>query len=147
VKNRAKANAYRRLASPISVVRLSWSTTLGDWKYINTSADRTDAVTAGTSSAWRRTLPHEGDARWRSSSARRARPRKIPIAKLPPEAQAMVRQNLKQIESETDVARLQEGIAQMRQMAGQVPPEMKAALDIVLKRAEERLSALSSEKK
>jgi broad specificity phosphatase PhoE len=59
----------------------------------------------------------------------------------------MVRQNLKQIEGETDVARLQEGIAQMQQMAGQAPPEMKAALDIVLKRAEERLTALSSEKK
>jgi len=33
------------------------------------------------------------------------------IAKLPPQAQTMVRQNLKEIESETDVARLQEGIA------------------------------------
>ena len=59
----------------------------------------------------------------------------------------MVRQNLKEIEDETDVARLQEGIAQMQQMAGQAPPEMKPALDMLLKRAQERLTALSSEKK
>ena len=34
----------------------------------------------------------------------------------------MVRQKLKQIEAETDAAKLREGIAQMQQMAGQAPP-------------------------
>ena len=35
----------------------------------------------------------------------------------------------------------------MQQMAGQVPPEMKPAVDLMLKRAEERLAALTSGKK
>ena len=40
----------------------------------------------------------------------------------------MVRQSLKQIEAETDAGRSsRQGIAQMQQMAGQVPPEMKPA--------------------
>jgi len=149
VKNQAKANAYRRLASPISVaIQLMVYDALGDWKYINTSADLTDAVTSGdlqrVAGSYLTKESRTVAIFLRKEGAAAEDPE---IAKLPPEAQAMVRQNLKQIESETDAARLQEGIAQMQQMAGQVPPEMKAALDIVLKRAQERLSALSSEKK
>ncbi len=59
----------------------------------------------------------------------------------------MARQGLKQIEGETDAASLQQGIAQLQQMSAQVPPEMKPAVELLLKRAQERLSALSSEKK
>jgi predicted Zn-dependent peptidase len=48
VKNQAKANAYRRLASPFFVaIQLMVYDALGDWTYINASADRTDAVTGG----------------------------------------------------------------------------------------------------
>ncbi len=35
----------------------------------------------------------------------------------------------------------------MQQMAAQVPAEMKPAFDLILKRAGERLQALSAEKK
>ena len=149
VKNQAKANAYRRLASPISVaIQLMVYDALGDWKYINTSPDRTDAVTAEDLQRVAKDYLTK-ETRTVAIFLRKegAAAEDPEIAKLPPQAQAMVRQNLKQIESETDAARLQEGIAQMQQMAGQVPPEMKAALDIVVKRAQERLTALSSEKK
>ena len=149
VKNQAKANAYRRLASPISVaIQLMVYDALGDWTYINTSADRTDAVTAGDLQRVAKDYLTK-ETRTVAIFLRKegAIAEDPEIAKLPPQAQAMVRQNLKEIEAETDVARLQEGIAQMQQMAGQAPPEMKPALDIVLKRAQERLTALSSEKK
>ncbi len=47
VKNQAKANAYRRLSSPFFIdVQLLLYDGLGDWRYINTSADKVDAVTA-----------------------------------------------------------------------------------------------------
>ena len=149
VKNQAKANAYRRLASPISVaIQLMVYDALGDWKYINTSADRTDAVTAGDLQRVAKDYLTK-ETRTVAIFLRKegAAAEDPEIARLPPQAQAMVRQNLKQIEAETDAAQLQEGIAQMQQMAGQAPPEMKPALDIVLKRAQERLTALSSEKK
>jgi predicted Zn-dependent peptidase len=149
VKNQAKANAYRRLASPISIaIQLMVYDALGDWKYINTSADQMDAVTAEdlqrVASDYLTRETRTVGIFLRKAGASVEDPE---IAKLPPQAQAMVRENLKQIGAETDPAKLQEGIAQMQQMAGQVPPEMKAALDLILKRAQERLSALSSEKK
>jgi predicted Zn-dependent peptidase len=47
VKNQYKANAFRRLSSPFSImVQLLVYDGLGDWKYINDSPDRADAVTA-----------------------------------------------------------------------------------------------------
>ncbi len=149
VKNQAKANAYRRLASPISVaMQLMVYDALGDWTYINTSADRTDAVTAGDLQRVAKDyLTRETRTVAIFLRKEGAIAEDPEIASLPAQAQAMVRQNLKQIEGETDVARLQEGIAQMQQMAGQAPPEMKPALDLMLKRAQERLTALSSEKK
>jgi hypothetical protein len=55
----------------------------------------------------------------------------------------MVRQTLKQLESLEDPAKLQQMIGQMQQAADQAPPEMKPAIDLILKRANERLEALT----
>ncbi|PYQ17889.1 MAG: hypothetical protein DMF79_16345, partial [Acidobacteria bacterium] len=47
VKNQAKANAFRRLASPMSIaIQLLVYDGRGDWRYINTSPEKLDAVTA-----------------------------------------------------------------------------------------------------
>ena len=59
----------------------------------------------------------------------------------------MVRQQLQQIEAETDAAKLREGIAQMTEAQGQVPPEMKPVIELLLKRAQERLAALEGGQK
>jgi hypothetical protein len=56
----------------------------------------------------------------------------------------MVRQTLKQIETVEDPARLEEMIGQMKEAAGQAPPEMKPAIDLILKRAGERLETLTA---
>jgi hypothetical protein len=66
------------------------------------------------------------------------------IASLPPQAKAMVKQALTQIEKAEDPALLQEMLARMAQLEAQVPPEMKPAIDYVKSKAEERLSALSA---
>jgi hypothetical protein len=66
---------------------------------------------------------------------------------LPEQAQAMAKQALQQIQAQTDPAKLREGIARMQAMAAQAPAEMKPALDLVLKRAQERLAALEAGKK
>jgi hypothetical protein len=65
---------------------------------------------------------------------------------LPPQARAMARQALQQIAAETDAAKLQQMVAQMEQAAGQVPAEVKPAVALVLKRAQERLQAMSKGK-
>jgi len=149
VKNQAKANAFRRLASPMSIViQLLFYDGRGDWRYINTYPEKTDAVTAeDLQRVAKEYLTKESRTVGVFLRKEGGAPEDPEIATLSPQAQAMVRQNLKQIEAETDAARLQQGIAQMQQMSAQVPPEMKPAVEVLLKRAQERLSALSSEKK
>jgi hypothetical protein len=59
----------------------------------------------------------------------------------------MARQQIARIKAETDPAKLREGLAQMEEAKGQVPPEMKPVLDLIVKRAQERLAALEGQKK
>jgi hypothetical protein len=59
----------------------------------------------------------------------------------------MVAQGLQQIQGETDPAKLRDGIARMQAASGEAPPEMKAAIALLVKRAQERLAALESGKK
>jgi len=149
VKNAYKANAYRRLSSPFFVgFQLVRNDALGDWRLINTSADRADAVTAAD---LRRVaqdyLTKENRTVATFLRKEGALPEDPEISKLPPQAQPMARQATQQVAAETDPAKLQQMIAQVQQMAGQVPAEMKPAFDLVLKRAAERLEALSAAKK
>jgi predicted Zn-dependent peptidase len=151
VKNQAKANAFRRLSSPFFIaLQLLYYDGLGDWKYINTSPDKTDAVTAADLQRVAQTYFAKENRtvgvflRKAGAPAAAADPE---IDALPAQAQAMVKQSLERIKSENDAEKLKQGIAQMEQMKDQVPPEMKAALEIILKRAQERLAALQAEKK
>jgi predicted Zn-dependent peptidase len=148
-KNQEKANAFRRLSNPTFIMfQLLVYDALGDWKTINAYADRVDSVTADdVQRVAKAYLTKENRTVATFVRKEGATPEDTEIAKLPPAAQAMVRQATQQIEAETDAAKLQERLAQMQQMAGQVPPEMKPAFDLILKRAGERLQALSGEKK
>jgi hypothetical protein len=149
VKNAYKANAYRRLSSPFFVgFQLVRSDAMGDWRLINTSAERADAVTAAdVQHVAREYLTRENRTVATFLRKEGAKEEDPEIARLPPQAQVMVRQATIQIEGEKDMAKLQQMVAQMQQMAGQAPPEMKPAFEIVRKRAGERLQALSGEKK
>ena len=149
VKNAFKANAYRRLSNPFAIfVQLVTYDGVGDWRLINTSPERADAVTADDiQRVAREYLTKENRTVATFLRKEGAAPEDPEITGLPPQAQAMVRQATKQIEGETDTAKLQQMVAQMQQMGSQVPPEMKPAFDIILKRAGERLQALSGEKK
>jgi predicted Zn-dependent peptidase len=149
VKNASKANAYRRLSSPFFVgFQLVNYDALGDWRLINTWAEKADAVTAADlQRVAREYLTKENRTVATFLRKEGGAPEDPEIAKLPPQAQAMVRQALKQIEGETDKAKLEQMVAQMQQTAGQVPPEMKPAFELVLKKAGERLEALPGENK
>ena len=146
VKNRYKAFAYRRLTSPTSIgIQLLMYAGLGDWRYINTSAERIEAVTAeDLQRAAQEYLTKESRSVGVFLRKEGSAPEDPEVAGLPPQAQPMVRQTLKQLESVEDPAQLRGMIAQMQQAAGQAPPEMKPAIDLILKRASERLEALGS---
>jgi hypothetical protein len=145
VKNGYKAYAYRRLTSPTSIgIQLLVYAGLGDWRYINTSAAAIDAVTAADlQRAAREYLVKDHRTVGVFLRKEGAAPEDPELAALPPPAQSMVRQTLKQLESLEDPAKLQQMIGQMQQAADQAPPEMKPAIDLILKRANERLEALT----
>jgi predicted Zn-dependent peptidase len=149
VKNQFKANAYRRLSSPFFIaVQLMVYDALGDWHYINNAAEKADAVTPADVQRVAQTYLTKENRTvgvfLRKEGAAAEDPK---IAALSPAAQTMVRQGLKQLESETDAAKLREGMTQMKAMAGQAPAEFKAGIDLLLQRAEERLAVLESGKK
>jgi predicted Zn-dependent peptidase len=145
VKNGYKAYAYRRLTSPTSIgIQLLVYTGWGDWRYINTSAAAIDAVTAAElQRAAQEYLVKEHRTVGVFLRKEGAPPEDAEVAALPPPAQTMVRQTLKQLESLEDPAQLQQMIGQMEQAADQAPPEMKPAIDLILKRARERLDVLT----
>jgi predicted Zn-dependent peptidase len=149
VKNAYKANAYRRLSSPFFVgIQLVSYDALGDWRLINTLPEKADAVTAADiQRVAREYLTRENRTVATFLRKEGAPPEDPELAKLPPQARAMVRQAWEQIEAETDAAKLRERVEQMQQTAAQVPAEMRPAFDLILKRAGERLQALSAEKK
>jgi predicted Zn-dependent peptidase len=148
VKNQAKANAYRRLSSPAFIhLQLMYYDGLGDWRYINTYADEIDAVTAADlQRAAKQYFSKETRTVGVFLRKEGAAPEDPEMAALPAQAQGMVKQSLERINAETDPAKLREGITRMQQAAAQAPPEMKTAIDLIVKRAQERLAALESGK-
>jgi predicted Zn-dependent peptidase len=146
VKNRYKAFAYRRLTSPTSIgIQLLMYAGLGDWRYINTSAQRIEEVTAeDLQRAANEYLTRESRTVGVFLREEGSVPEDPEVAALPPAAQPMVRQTLRQLDSVEDPAQLQQMIAQMEQAAAEAPAEMKPALDLILKRAGERLDALTT---
>jgi predicted Zn-dependent peptidase len=146
VKNQNKANAYRRLVSTSAIaLQLMAYEALGDWRYINDGAERIDAVSADeVQRVAGEYLTRENRTVGVFLRKEGAAPEDPEVAALPPPAQGMVRQALKQIESVDDPAQMQQMLAQMQQAAGQAPPEMKPAIDLILKRAGERLEKLSA---
>ena len=151
IKNQAKANAYRRLSSPFSIaIQLMIYDGFGDWRYINTYAEEVDRVTAADiQRASKEYFTKENRTvgiflRKGGDSAADDDP---DVAALPAPAQAMARQQIARIKAETDPAKLREGLAQMEEAKSSVPPEMKPVLELIVKRAQERLAVLEGQKK
>lgn len=149
VKNQEKANAYRRLVNPTFIMfQLMLGDAIGDWRSINSYPDQIDAV--GAADVQRVANAYFAkEARTVGTFLRKegAAPADAELLALPAEAQAMVRQALQQIGAQADPARIREGIAQLQASSTQAPPEMKAALELILKRAQERLQALEGGEK
>jgi hypothetical protein len=149
VKNQAKANAYRRLSQPFSIaIQLMFYEGWGDWRYINTYADMVDRVTvADVQRVARQYFTKENRTVGVFLRKEGGAPPDPEVAALPAPLQDVARQGIAQVTAEADPAKLREGIAQLEQGMGQAPAEVRPALELVLKRARERLSALEGGKK
>jgi predicted Zn-dependent peptidase len=147
VKNQELANSYRRLQSNFFLaLQLMLYDSDGDWQYLNQSPARLQAVTAADIQAAARKYFSTENATV-ATYLRKAgsAPEDPELAELPAQMRGMVKQQVAQIEQVTDAGELQRMMAQLQQMAGQVPPAMKPALAYIMKKAQARLDVLGAQ--
>ena len=153
VKNNFAANSFRKLSSSMAIMfQLIFNEGLGDWREINESAAKIDAVTAEdvrkVAKAYL-TKENRGVAVFTRKGGAAAAPTgdDAALASLPEQARPMVKQLLGRVSTEKDAEKLKAMVAQMESQASAVPPEMKKGLDLVLVRARERLAELAKGEK
>jgi len=148
VKNRYLAAAYRSISSNFQLMlRYAAAEGRGSWR----DADRIDeAVQAVTAADVQRvaqsyfTKENRAVAIWtRKPGAGTEDPE---LAALPAEARGMVKSAVARLQSMTDPAQVQQMLGRLEQMGGQMPAEMKPALDYIRARAQARLDQLSNPK-
>jgi predicted Zn-dependent peptidase len=145
VKNQSLADSYRRLQSSYYLmVQLLWYTASGDWHYLNDSTAKIQAVTAEDVQRVVKTYLTDSGKNVLWYSRKEGSVEDPELAALSGQAKAMAKQALAQINQVTDPAELEQGLAQMQGMLGQVPPELKPAIELVIKRATERLEMLQA---
>jgi len=145
VKNQSLANSYRRLQSNMGMlIQLMMYDAQGDWRYLEESAAKIQQVTSDdVMAAANRYFPATGrNVLW---FFRKEGTEEDPeIAALSGQAKAMASQAITQIEQIDDPVELADILSQMESQVSQVPPEFKPALDLIIRRAKERLEQLQS---
>lgn len=145
VKNRYLASNYRQLSSNFRLmIRYGYADAIGDWRDADRAEQRVQAVTAADVQRVANTYftkENRAVAIWTRKAGSEAED--PAIAALPADAKPMVKQMLTRINAATDKAQIQQMLARMDQMSGQMPAEMKPALDYVRAKAEARMSELS----
>lgn len=143
VKNQNLANSYRRLQNNFFLLlQLLIYDVLGDYTYLNESAAEIQAVTAEDVQRVAETYftATGRNVLWYD---RKAGSEEDPeIAALDGRAKAFAKQVLAQVGQAEDPAELGQALAQMQAMAGQAPPEFKPAVELVIRRIQERIAVL-----
>ena len=146
VKNQSLANSFRRLQSNFFLMlQLLFYDVLGDWQYLNESPAKVQAVTADDVMRVAKTYlaPEGKNVLWYHRKAGTAEDPEI--AALSGQARAFAKQVLAQLAAAEDIAELEQGLAQMQAGLGQVPPEMKPALELIIRRIQDRIEQLRSD--
>ena len=145
VKNKSLADSYRRLQSNFYLLlQLLVYDAEGNWREINDSAAKIEAVTAAdVQRVARKYFTAEGrNTMWYS---RKAGTTEDPeLAKLSGQAKQAAKQMLRQLEQVNDPAQLEKIIAKLEAGKDQAPPQFKPALELVVERARKRLESLQS---
>ena len=147
VKNQEMADSFRRLLSNFFLLQQLLIYDANEhWDYINTMPTRLQAVTvADAQEVAEKYLVKENRNVGIYLRKTGTEPEDPELANLPPQAKAMAKQQLAEIEKVTDPAMLEQRLQQMLQMQGQVPPEMKPAIDYLIQKAQERIEKLSND--
>jgi predicted Zn-dependent peptidase len=144
VQNQELANSFRRLQSNFYLMlQLLLYDSLDTWTFLNESPAKIQAVTAADI---QRVAAKYLTAETRNVAVyvrkEGSAPEDPELAALPPQMKGMVKQQLAQIEQVTDRAKLEEILTQLTAMSSKVPPQMKPAMEYLIKRTQERLESL-----
>jgi predicted Zn-dependent peptidase len=148
VKNNFAAAEYRRLSSNFPIlVQLIVNDGWGNWREINEAGTKVQAVTAGdVKRVAHRYFTRENRAVATYTRKAGAGPDDPDTAGLDDRGKAMVRQVMQRLDAVDDPEKLRQMAAQMDAGAASVPPEMKAAHEVVRKKVERRIGELEKAK-
>lgn len=145
VKNQSLANSFRRLQSNFFLmIQLLYYDALGDWTFINESSAKIQAVTPDDIMRVAKTyFPEQGrNVMW---YFRKEGSEEDPeLAALSGQAKQMAKGMLAQIAASDNAEELEAGLGQMQGALAQVPPEIKPAVELVIRRMQERIEQLRS---
>lgn len=147
VKNQMLADSYRRLSSNFFLLlQLLLYDSNGGWQYLNESPAKLQAVTAEdvqrVAKAYLAPEKKNVMVMVRKAGTAAEDPE---IAALPAQLKGMVKQQLAAIEQTEDRGQLEQMLMQLQQTAGQVPPQVKPAIDLLLRKVQQRLDSLASD--
>jgi len=145
VKNQSLADSYRRLQSNFFLLlQLLLYDVWDDWQFLNDSPAKIQAVTAEDVQRVANTYLTDNDRNTLWYYRTEGTDEDPDLAALSGQAKAMAKSALAQINEIEDPAELEQGLAQMKAMKGQAPPEFQPAIDLMIKKATERLEMLQA---
>jgi predicted Zn-dependent peptidase len=143
VKNQALADSFRSLESNSSLrIQLIFYDVLDDWRFINQWSQNIQAVKAEDVQRVANTYFTDTGRNVLWYFRKEGSEEDPELAALSGEAKAMAKQALAQIAEVSDPAELEQGLQQMQTMKSQAPPEYQPAIELIIKRATERIEKL-----
>ena len=147
LKNNELADSFRRLQSNFYLlIQLVFYDSDGDWHYINDSSPKLLAVTAADIQrvADQYLTAENRRVAWYERKKGTQSEEDPELAALPAQMKPMIKQQVAAIQKETDRAKLEQALARTQQMADQVPPQAKPAVQYIIKKIQERIDQLSA---
>lgn len=149
VKNKEMADSFRRLQNNFFLLlQLMIYDSNDGWEFLNEAPEKIQAVTAEQvqeAAAQYLSKENRNLAVYLRKAGASAEPPEL--SGLPPQFKAFVMQQLAQIEKNDDLEQLRKGLASMEENAARMPAQMKPALDLVIRRVQERIEILSESEK
>jgi len=143
VKNQSLANSFRRLQSNFFLMlQLMLYDVWDDWRFLNESTAKYEAVAAEDVQRVANTYFTDTGRNVLWYYRNEGSEEDPELAALTGQAKAMAKQALAQIAQVEDPAELEQGMQQMQAMKAQAPPEFQPAIELIIKRATNRIEEL-----
>jgi predicted Zn-dependent peptidase len=148
VKNNFAAQTFRSLQSNFQILlQLMGNEGRGDWKEFNEGPKKIQAVTAEEirrAAQTYLTKENRGVATYTRKAGAAAAAEDAALAAIPDQMRPMVKQTLARLAAMNDAEKLKQMIVQMEGQVSQIPAQMKAASELILQKARERLGAIET---